>query len=294
MNETKLWKIKNDSLSPVISSELDYEERIHEWLKKDIKLIVPNAVLIGSKVKTDHDKELDLLAIDGNGDLIVIELKRGMTPREVTSQILDYSAWAASLGEDDINSVLQQQGRNENIIEIVNKNFPDGEDIEINENQKLVIVASAIDPVTERIIGYLAGKGINIDAITFNYYKDGEAEYIARNMSINRDEISVKSVNKRNGRYVTRLFDEGRLLVGQKVRYNPLDGISGVDNTAEIVKSGCKCLKHSSSDEKYSFSGLRSKFINDNNLPLNAYFPYYQWGEWELSAEGSWIKLSEL
>jgi len=40
---------------------------------------------------------IDLLCIDESGNLIVVELKRDKTPREVTAQTLDYASWVDSL-----------------------------------------------------------------------------------------------------------------------------------------------------------------------------------------------------
>lgn len=295
MQETKIWKVSNDRLSVLSKSNLDLEERIHKWIENDIKIILPDAILLGSKVKTDHSKEIDLLAIDGNGDLIVIELKRGSTPRDVIAQTLDYAAWVSTLKADDINAILQKQGRVETIYELLNENYEDGEEIEINENQKLLIVASDIDAITERVVGYLSSKGLNINAVTFNYYKDNDTEFIARNFLIKREDLFVSDENKRSGRFITKLFSESKLTIGQKVKYSPLDNI-GVNNIAEITRKGSKCLKISGTDETFSFSGLRKKFILENNLTgdYNPYFPYNQWSEWELIDDSGNKKLVDI
>jgi len=109
MERTKIWKVDDDKLEEITSSDLDLEERIHIWIEKDLSIILPNALLIGSKVTTDHGKELDLLAIDENGDLVIIELKRGLTPRDVTAQTLDYASWAATLSIDDLDGILKKE-----------------------------------------------------------------------------------------------------------------------------------------------------------------------------------------
>jgi hypothetical protein len=295
MQETKIWKVFNDKLTELSKSNLDLEERLHKWLENDIKIILPDAILIGSKIKTDHSKEIDLLAIDSNGDLIVIELKKGTTPRDVIAQTLDYAAWVATLKVDDINAILQKQGRTETIYELLNQNFEDGEEIEINENQKILIVASDIDAITERVVSYLSSKGLNINAVTFNYYKDNNTEFIARNFLIKRDDLFITNENKRSVRFITKLFSEGKLTIGQKVKYSPLDN-KGVNNIAEITRKGIKCLKISGTDETFSFSGLRKKFILENNLTkeYNPYFPYNQWSEWELIDDNGNKKLGDL
>jgi len=242
MQETKIWKVSKDNLTELGKSNLDLEDRIHKWIENDIKIILPDAILLGSKIKTDHSKEIDLLAIDSNGDLVIIELKRGITPREVIAQTLDYAAWVSTLKAEDINTILQKQGRTETIYELLNKKFDDGEGIEINENQKLLIVASDIDAITERVINYLSSKGLNINAVTFNYYKDCDTEFIARNFLIKQDDLFINDENKRSGRFITKLFSDSKITVGQKVKYSPLDN-KGIDNIAKITRKGSKCLK---------------------------------------------------
>lgn len=291
MNKTKIWKVQNDSLLEMSSKNLDLEERIHKWIEEDLSIVLPNAILIGSKVKTDHGKELDLLAIDENGDLVVIELKRGLTPREVTAQALDYASWVATLTPNDIDKILNKRGENRSVIELISDVFDNGEDIDINENQKIYIVASAIDSITERICKYLACNGIQINVTTFNYYKDGENEFIARNVLVSEMESPKDTVKKRSGRFTTKLFNEGKLEIGQRVKYLPASK-KGIEVIAEIYRVGSKCLKLPGSDEKYSFSGLRAKVIKENSLDLNPHFPYAQWGEWELVDQNA--KLSEL
>jgi len=295
MQETRIWKVINNQLQEFNSIPLDFENRLHSWLEKDISILLPDAALIGSKIITDHGKEIDLMAIDSNGDLVIIELKKHSTTRDVIGQILDYASWAHTLKADDLTKILQKSGSQESIYEVVNRNFDNGEEIEINENQRLLIVASEIDAITERIVSFLAVKGLDINAVTFNYFKDGTDEFIAKNYLIKTEEaIVVKDENKRSGRFVTRMFHEGKLDVGQEVAYLPLQNM-GVNAKATIFKKGGSCLQLSNSDEKFSFSGLRAKFIKENNLGLNPYFPYNQWGEWELqdSVNGN-KKLSEL
>lgn len=222
------------------------------------------------------------MAIDSNGDLIIIELKKHATTRDVIGQILDYASWAHTLKADDLTKILQKTGSKESIYEVINRNFENGEEIEINENQRLLIVASEIDAVTERIVSFLAAKGLDINAVTFNYFKDDNHEFIAKNYLIKTEEaIFVKDENKRSGRFVTRMFNEGKLDVGQEVVYLPLQS-TGVTKKAKIFKRGGNCLQLPDSDEKFSFSGLRAKLIKENNLGLNPYFPYNQWSEWEL------------
>ena len=292
MEKTKLWKVVENKLVEINSNNLDYEDRIHKWIEDDISVVLPDAILIGSKIKTDHGKEIDLLAIDENGDLIILELKRGLTTREVTAQVLDYASWIHTLDEDGINDILDKNGVEKTVSELMSEKFDDyEEDIEINENQKIYIVGSSIDLITERICKYLAGIGLQINVLTFDYFQDNNNEFIARNFLVTESDSPKDTAKKRKGRYITKLFQEDKIKIGQKVKYIPLAD-KGTEKVATIYRKGSKCLKLDGTGETFSFSGLRKKLIVDHQLGLNPHFPYWQWTEWLLIDKN--LKLSEL
>jgi RecB family endonuclease NucS len=50
-------------------------------------------------VRTAFDTLVDLLAIDANGTVIIIELKRDKTPRDVVAQAIGYASWVVTLAD---------------------------------------------------------------------------------------------------------------------------------------------------------------------------------------------------
>ena len=46
--------------------------------------------------------------LDGDGNLVVLELKRNRTPREVVAQLLDYGSWVRTLEDDDIAAIFDR------------------------------------------------------------------------------------------------------------------------------------------------------------------------------------------
>jgi hypothetical protein len=161
--EVALWRL-DGSLTKVEYSLMDAESRLEEVLADDITIADPNLLLIGRQVPTSYGKFVDLLALDAEGNVVVIELKRNRTPREVVAQLLDYGSWVRSLGDDDIAAVFEAylakyfpERAGTSLDRAFCERFQVNEMPEnLNESHKLVVVAGELDDTTERIISYLA------------------------------------------------------------------------------------------------------------------------------------------
>ena len=91
--EIAIWQIEENSLKRLKFSKLKLEENLQKAIERDISIVSDEFLLIGSQVATSYAKKIDMLAINGEGNLIIIELKRDKTPREVVAQVLDYASW---------------------------------------------------------------------------------------------------------------------------------------------------------------------------------------------------------
>jgi len=186
--ELGLWRIDSD-LQRIFPASLELEAKLEEILHRDISIVAPNWMIIGRQVRTIHGKLIDLLCMDRDGNLIVIELKRGMTDREIVSQLLDYGSWVRTLRAEDIapifNAYRKKYHSDDRPISIDEafcarfgvKEMPE----ELNESHDLVIVGAEFDPSTERIVDYLASEfDVRINAVFFRVFKDDKREYLAR------------------------------------------------------------------------------------------------------------------
>lgn len=171
-------------------STLDEEKELEDLLCKNIDMLNEDWLLIGRQV-TVAGGYIDLLCIDRGGTLNVIELKRDLTPREVTSQAIDY---ASCLSEWDIEDIAQvylkytnnKGSLNEAFISKFNTQL-DGENI--NGNINIVIVASKMDSSTERIIKYLNSKyGVPINILFFTVFQYKDEKLISRAWLIDESE----------------------------------------------------------------------------------------------------------
>jgi hypothetical protein len=199
--EVRLWSIgKDDQLFESAQCPLDLEARLEKWLARDISILFPDLLVIGRQVKTAFGGLIDLLCIDPVGDLVIVELKRDKTPREITAQTLDYASWVSDLSHDEISAIAKGYlGNADSLKEAFKQRFQEDLPDVINDGHRMLIVASKIDASSERIIKYLSNRyGVNINAVTFHYFKknDGD-ELLARVFLINPTEVEVKSASKK-------------------------------------------------------------------------------------------------
>jgi hypothetical protein len=62
----ELWQISDEQLTPLDKAKLNLEERLENWIEKDISLIGMDAMIIGRQVHTSYGGYIDLLAINFN------------------------------------------------------------------------------------------------------------------------------------------------------------------------------------------------------------------------------------
>lgn len=191
--EMRMWRIDGQTPKPLSPAALPTENELHELLKKDPSLLGIPLLVIGSELLTPYGKRLDLLGVDGDGNLHVLELKRDKTPREVVAQVLDYGSWVTTLSRDEVIDVAEKylsQPFETAFEEVFGSAPPD----ELNAELQLTVVASALDSSSERIVAYLRAFGVPINAVFFTYIKDDGRRYLARSwLAASVDMAAAKS-----------------------------------------------------------------------------------------------------
>jgi hypothetical protein len=212
--EMSLWRLDGTAAIPVPSSSLDSEQRLERILEEDPSILgLEPLMIIGRQVKTDFGKRIDLLALDAEGDLYAIELKRDRTPREVIAQALDYGSWIQGLGYEEVAAIWSEYGKSGQSMEAALKDrFGEQAPDEVNTDHQLIIVASELDASTERIVDYLSAYTIPINVVFFRYLRDEGVEYLARSWLLSPTEVESRPGRKKrpwNGRDFYVAFGDG-------------------------------------------------------------------------------------
>ena len=179
---------------------------MEDWLANDISLLDPNLLLIGRQVRTDFGQAIDLLCLDNAGDTVVVELKRGQTPRDTAAQALEYASWVKDLSHDRIVEIADGHFKNADSLgtafeERFETELPD----ELNLGHRILVVAESIDAGTERIVRYLSDMNVPINVATVQHFADGDGRsYLAQVYLIEpvEAEVRARSTSKRR-RYKT-------------------------------------------------------------------------------------------
>jgi hypothetical protein len=182
--EFGLWRVDGKPVR-VASPLMPLESRLEELIEADPGMLGRRLLLIGRQVPTTHGKIIDLLGMDAEGGLNVLELKRDRTPREVVAQVLDYGSWVQNLTNEQIREIYtvyaHHRGLPEQLDEAFARRFGSSPPDALNGAHTLTVVASAIDPATERIVTYLAsGYGVPVNVLFFRYFEDEGRAYLAR------------------------------------------------------------------------------------------------------------------
>jgi hypothetical protein len=190
--EMAIWRLTGGA-QRLLPAQLPNESQLEDLIAHDVSVLGLDVVLIGRQVVTAYGKKIDLVAIDRNGTLQVIELKRDRTPREVVAQALDYGSWIRGLTYEQVATICVDYHGGKHLEEVFFEAFGTTIPEAINQEHQLVIVASELDPSTERIVGYLSDLGVPVNVLFFRHFADEGRSYLARTWLIPPTEAEASS-----------------------------------------------------------------------------------------------------
>lgn len=195
--EMGIWRIDGDMPRRLGTSLLPLEATLEDYLERDPSILGARLLVIGRQVPTAFGKLIDLLAMDSEGNLHVLELKRDRTPRDVVAQVLDYGSWVSTLDRESILGIANEhlEAPFESAFEhVFGGSAPD----EVNAEIQMTVVATGLDPSSERIVTYLRDFGVPINVVFFSFLEDEGRRYLARSWLATEDETgTVKSGSSR-------------------------------------------------------------------------------------------------
>ena len=150
---------------------VEKEKHIEDFLEEHVGVLDPGVFVIGRQVRVDGKNSIDLMGMDRDGNAVIIELKRGMSPREAISQALDYAVWVERAGYDELNGIAKKKhlAKDGDLHELFQSKFNSVPE-PWNVNQKIYIVAERIDEKTREMAQYLRRREVDIKCAELNFY----------------------------------------------------------------------------------------------------------------------------
>lgn len=194
-----IWRV-GETPTPLNTTRLTSEQQLEDMIVRDPRILSSEWMLIGRQVHTQDGGRIDLLAIAPDGSLVLIELKRDRTPREVVAQALDYASWVADLTPDRLVQIYGRFSNGGSLDADFEKRFGVPLDEEtLNQTHQIILVASELDPSTERIVAYLNARDIAINVLFFQVFEHQGEPLLSRAWLIDPGETQVNAAQTSGG-----------------------------------------------------------------------------------------------
>lgn len=202
-SEIEVWQIGKDgklqlNKTTLAENNRTEPEHLEGWLATNPALIAKDIRLIGRQVVTKTG-ELDLLAIDSTGNLVIVELKRDKVPREALAQAIDYASDLASWDIDRLSEECQKYNK-QSLEEFFGEQFPNTkvEDIVFNTTQRIILVGFRIEDSLQRMVEWLFDKySVVINIVTLKYIRTTIGEELLARTTIFSEEAEKKVTGKK-------------------------------------------------------------------------------------------------
>jgi len=193
MRTIKLWRVNTSSgdgleveqLKAVVETKT--EQLLEDILTTNPGLLMPDLKLVGRQTETPGGP-LDLLGVDGEGVLVVFELKRGILTREAVAQVIDYGSFLVSLDADDLATHISQRSGNlgtekiDDFLSWYQEQFANP--LEDHLRPRLVLVGLGADERTRRMVEFLSSGDFDVSLITFHAFEIDGGIALARQVEV--------------------------------------------------------------------------------------------------------------
>ncbi len=167
-------------------SSIGVKERqdIEEWVEKNPEILDEDLLIIQKEFDgfDDTNERLDLLALDVEGNIVVIELKRDDSGTDVNWQAIKYAAYCSTLNNDDIleiysdylgkvgvNSEFTKAEASKKIAEFLGTSE---DDLSLNAKQRIILVTKQYRKEVLATVMWLLDNDIDVKCVRIQPYKD--------------------------------------------------------------------------------------------------------------------------
>lgn len=264
---------KEQDINPTTFKELNLKENeVEEFIRKHTDLIFEEEetlLIVGQQVHNQQRGISDLIAIDENGSLVLIEIKRDVTDIKSRKEPFEFQAirYAASCAkikspEDLVDKVfinyiekhkkefdLGQLTPREKGLRVLTEFLKQNDALKtFNRKQRVILIASAYDPQTESAVAWLISNGVDISCFTLTPIMFDDNCYLQLDKTLPPPQLdhfyvditgatvshqiisSKKTITRTNLPRMKKLFEWGLIGPRDRLRIKNYD-----DSEAEVI-----------------------------------------------------------
>lgn len=235
---------------------LDILERqdLEEWVIEEPELLGEDLIVISSELQNYEkvNERLDVLALDRDGKLVVIELKRDRADKTTDLQAIKYASYVATFTAEDIQEEYRDFWKErkdkeispEEVGETFEEFLSDSEkelretesgyvDFQLDDKPRMMLVAGEFGKeVTSPVMWLTQEYGLDVTCVKLEAYRHQDRilidsrqiipvpeteEYMAKR----REKQEKQETSERRGRALPILIENGYLEEGDIVYFNP-------------------------------------------------------------------------
>ncbi len=209
-----IFRLEENKLIIAQETNVELEKHLENWVENSPWAVIQDELILWIDRQTSAQDEEgtifpDLLGVDSEGNLVIVEFKRGKTSRNVVAQLLEYAAWANELSSEQIHETAETYFETRD--EFRGRTFPDAfrevfdilETDELppfNQNLRMFVVAEEIAPRIASVCRFLrTSYGMDISCIDVSAFqtKTGEVLVSTETKVGDEDSTSPKAQQQR-------------------------------------------------------------------------------------------------
>lgn len=166
------------------AASIELEKHLEEWIEKEPQLVGDGLQIIARQLTVEGGGRLDLLALDPQGRLVVIEVKRSQLEDLALTQALTYAALLAREDTDQLYERIAAKaaGRGAELPTDLRSQLemPEGELRDVIS----VVVGAGMGVGTQALLDYLSGRfGVPLRAVSFQVFGSPDSPLLVREIT---------------------------------------------------------------------------------------------------------------
>lgn len=171
MPNVGVWSVRDGRPVRVGRSNAELERSLEDWIENDAGLLQDGLTIVGRQIILEGGR-LDLLAVNPQGEWVVVELKAGRLYRDVLVQALDYASSIAAMPSAELRAKVEAY-----LSSNARSDGAEGLTVEDPDDRQVAIIVAGIgaDSGLERIAHHLSSRfEVPVEIVTFDIFDVGD------------------------------------------------------------------------------------------------------------------------